>query len=415
MCTRTCRTCVCWSRLLIFDNTKAFPSYTRPPRNKSASCSDFLQPQRTTALPTLQPTMPDDPPPKLNKYFQAALLDPAARMSAVQHTTYPTSNPLLLASLPSSNIKLTIGSTPTQRVWYLPKALLARHSTTLAHLCADTEITLSDIDAHAFANFVDYMRSNIYTLNPHVASFHPIRSHIYAAILGVDLGAREYADAAVRKMYMALEPAARLVKGRGMRKCIVTPEIVALVCGTNGDVGANLKKLVCDAVAASWKVNDVSMLTSGRIEGWNTVFEQHAVFRETMRKSLGTSDRERSKLLKPVDKYLTKTTKLMRKDKKKEVRVEKEVVSDSEEEHETRQSRNCTTISEQRRRILTPRMRFQGARRRMARAEAERVDVGMEDSMSAGIAPGEREASAAEDWMLVDPERVKDVDKHEFA
>jgi hypothetical protein len=51
----------------------------------------------------------------------------------------------------------------------------------------------------------------------------------------------------------------------------------------------------------------------------------------------------------------------------------------------------------------------------MARAEAEQVDVGMEDGMSAGIAPGEGDAIAAEDWMLVDPERVKDVDKHEFA
>jgi hypothetical protein len=359
--------------------------------------------------------MPDDPPPKPNKYFQSALLNPAAKMSAVQHTTYRTSNPLPPASLPSSTIKLTIGSTPTQRVWYLPTSLLAQHSTSLASLCTDPEITLSDVDAHAFANFVDYMRSNIYTLNPHVASFHPIRSHIYAAILGGDLGAREYADAAVRKMYMALEPAARLVKGRGMRKCIVTPEIVALVCGMNGDVEANLKKLVCDAVAASWKVNDVFMLTSGRVEGWNTVFNKHDVFRETMRKSLGTPDRERNKLLSPVDKYLTKTTKLMRKDKKKEVQVKKEVISDTEEEHETRRSRNSTTISDQRRRILTPRMRFQGARRRMARAEAEQVDVGMEDGMSAGIVPGEGEASAAEDWMLVDSERVEDVDKHEFA
>jgi hypothetical protein len=60
-------------------------------------------------------------------------------------------------------------------------------------------------------------------------------------------------------------------------------------------------------------------------------------------------------------------------------------------------------------------MRFQGARRRMARAEAEQVDVGMDDGMNAGIVPGEGEASAAEDWMLVDPERVEDVDKHEFA
>jgi hypothetical protein len=359
--------------------------------------------------------MPDDPPPKPNKYFQTALLEPAARMSATEHTTYRISNPLPPASIPSTTIKLTIGSTPTQRVWHLPKALLARHSTTLAHLCADPEITLSDVDVHAFANFVDYMHSNIYTLNPHVASFHPIRSHIYAAILGEDLGAREYADAAVRKLYMTLEPAARLMKGRGMRKCIVTPEIVAFVCGMNGDVGASLKKIVCDAVAASWKVNDVSMLTSGRIDGWNTVFEQHAVFRETMRKSLATPDRERSKLLKPVEKYFTKTTKLMRKDKKKEVQVKKEVISDSEEEHETRRSRNSTTISEQRRRILTPRMRFQGARRRMARREAEQVHAGMEDSMSAGITPGQGDASTAEDWMLVDPERVEDVDKHEFA
>jgi hypothetical protein len=353
------------------------------------------------------------PPLKRNKYFQTAVLDPTSQMSATEHTIYLTSTPL---PLPVNTIKLTIGSSFTQRVWYLPKSLLTRHSTSLASLCTSPSITLSEIDPRAFANFVDYMRSSIYTLNPQFASYHPIRSHMDAALLGEKLGAHAYADAAIRKLYMAFEPAAK-IGTRSMRKCIVTPEIVGFVFSQNEGVGMGLKNLVCDAVAASWKRKEVHVLTIGQVEVWKDVYDTCEMFRETMKKSLRTLDQNRGGLLKPVGKYLKKTVEA----KGEDVLVKEEVVSDSEGEKRT----NRRSIAEQRRKILIPKMRLGGLkrrdsdeRRRRQRTETEARDAEMEE-WSAGIAPGEGngegEASATEDWILVDQERVEDVAEHEFA
>jgi hypothetical protein len=121
--------------------------------------------------------------------------------------------------------------------------------------------------------------------------------------------------------------------------------------------------------------------------------------------------------LKPIGKYLKKTVEA----KGEDVLVKEEVVSDSEGEKRT----NRRSIAEQRRKILIPKMRLGGLkrrdsdeRRRRQRTETEAWDAEMEE-WSAGIAPGEGngegEPSATEDWMLVDQERVEDVAEHEFA
>jgi hypothetical protein len=277
---------------------------------------------------------------------------------------------------------------------------------------------LSEIDPHAFSNFVDYMRSSIYALNPQFASYHPIRSHIDAALLGAKLGAHAYADAAIRKLHMTFEPAAK-IETRSMRKCIVTPEIVELVFSQNEEVGMGLglKNLVCDAVAASWKRKEVYMLTVGQLEAWKGVYDTCEIFRDTMKNSLRTLGRDRGGLLKPVGTYLKKTVEA----KSEEVLVKKEVVSDSEGEKRTSRG----SIAEQRRKILIPKMRLGGLkrrssdeRRRRQRTEVEERDAEMEE-WSAGIEPEEEngggEASAAVDRMHVDQDRVEDVAEHEFA
>jgi hypothetical protein len=141
------------------------------------------------------------------------------------------------------------------------------------------------------------------------------------------------------------------------------------------------------------------------------------MFRKAMQKSLKTLDRERGGLLKPVGKYLRKTVKA----KGEEMRGKKEVVSDSEEEGKGRRG----SVAEQRRKILIPKMRLGGLKKRSEeerrmRQRAEEEDKDAEIVMwTAGITPGEGsgegEAGQAEDWMLVDHDRVEEVEGHGFA
>jgi hypothetical protein len=267
---------------------------------------------------------------------------------------------------------------------------------------------MSDMDPHAFANFVDYMRSSIYTLNTQVHDFHRVRAGAEASILGERLGALEYADAAIRALHMAFEAVSKL-RTRGMRKCVIRAEDVQFVCEQDGAVGKGLKKMFCDATASMWRQNEVYMLKLGQVEGWKDVYEKCDMFRETMIKSLGTRDRERGALLRPVKKYLDKKGEVV-KGKENEVLVKKEVISDSEDE---RESRSRGVVRDQRRKILTPRMKFpafrrrgSSERRRIQRAEAGERDADAAEDLSAGIV-SEQEAGGEEaviegDWMLVD-------------
>jgi hypothetical protein len=362
--------------------------------------------------------MADTPPPKRNKYFQTALLDPTSTISPPQAFTYRSTMPLLRSSTPTGSIKLIIGSSPpTQRVWYLPRSLLARCSTHLADLCSNpfrSEISLPQIDPHAFANFVDYTRSSIYTLNTQVRSFHRVRAGAEACILGEILGATEYADAAVRALHGAFEAVTQM-RRRSMRICVVRPEDVGFVCGLDDGVGDGLKKLVCEATAGMWGHEEVYTLKNGQVEAWKDVFDKCAMFKEVMVLSLGTRDRDRATLLRPVDKYLSKAIKA-EKEKGKRVVVRKEVVSDSENEAE---SASRSVVANQRRRILTPKMRFSGQkrkdareRRRVQRTEVEQGDADTEEDLNNGKVEvwrdGEGEKALGDDGMVVDAERSED-------
>jgi hypothetical protein len=359
------------------------------------------------------------PPPKRNKYFQTAILDPTFNMSPTQQFTHRSATPLPPPSAPNGKIKLLIDSSAsTQRVWYLPKALLSRHSTHLAELCTNpfrSEIALPAIDPHAFANFVDYMRSSIYTLNSQVHSFHPIRAGTEACLLGETLGATEYADVAMRALHMAFEAMAKM-RRRSVRMCIVRPEDVEYVCGLDEGVGMGLKKIFCEATASMWRQEEAYYLKKGQVDEWKHVYDKCVMFKEVMLKSMGVKDPYRAALLKPVDKYLSKAVKA-EVDKGKRVVVEKDVVSDSEDE---RESRSRSVVANQRRKILTPKMRFSGlkrrdasVRRRAQRAEAEQGDADTEEDSSAGKVSvqrgGEGEAAAGGSGVLLDAEHREDV------
>jgi hypothetical protein len=83
----------------------------------------------------------------------------------------------------SGSYRVTVGAElASQRTWELPKALVTRHSALLASFIQDSPdmdgIELPEVSTAAFANFVDYMRSSIYSLNTLVAGYRAIRANV---------------------------------------------------------------------------------------------------------------------------------------------------------------------------------------------------------------------------------------------
>jgi hypothetical protein len=244
-------------------------------------------------------------PPKRNRYFQTAILDPTRRMSVLQHRECRSATPSLGLSPPTDTLKVIVGSdTLTQRTWHLPKALLARHSTSLAKLCHNpyrNEVTLTDLDARAFANFVDYMRSSIYSLNEHIPGFRAIRHNTLAYLLGAQLGAQEYADAAMRQLYMIFEPLARLPTSNA-RKSSIRADDVEFVWRRTQD-GDGLRRLFGDAVASHWTQREACDVAN--TTGWKDV---DLGFRESLKASVSVLAVRRGELLRPIGEYLNAAT-----------------------------------------------------------------------------------------------------------
>ncbi|KAF2828449.1 hypothetical protein CC86DRAFT_273620, partial [Ophiobolus disseminans] len=203
---------------------------------------------------------------------------------------------------------ITVGTDPFQRTWHLPKALLARHSTHLAKLCSNPyrkEVLLPDIDARAFANFVDYIHSSIYSLNDKVPDFRRLRASTEAAVLGSNLGAKDYADAAIRQLHASFEPLARLRTSNAKRSLIRASDI-EYVCRSDVD---GVRRLFFDGVASHWMQREVlNMVNEMDFKGdtvtWAQVYDEYEEFRTRMRETLGIVDMSRSALLRPVAEYL---------------------------------------------------------------------------------------------------------------
>jgi hypothetical protein len=208
---------------------------------------------------------------------------------------------------PSGTLKVTVGAaTVMSRVWTLPKSLLAHHTTFFQRFCTDPsihEVELEDIDARCFANFVDFMRSSIFSLNKQVPGFESIRHSIDAYILGEKLGAERYSAAAMTCLYglvapMANDPGSK----RGLSP--IKAEDVELVCTAVKDegIGHHLRKMVFNAVASHWTQGEAVLVK--KAVGWSDVFKQHSAFRKAIMATLNVPDQYRVVLLKPLKQYL---------------------------------------------------------------------------------------------------------------
>jgi hypothetical protein len=197
-----------------------------------------------------------------------------------------------------------------QRAWHLPRALLARHSTFFAQLCRDPaqcSTTLNAaVDAHAFANFADYMHSSIYTLNPHVTAFRSIRANTLAYLLGCRLGAQSYSDAALRKLHRLFEPLAKLGCSNARLSSIRAADVQVVWRATRP--GDGLRCLFADAVASHWRQLDVVRVGADadglETVSWREVYDMYGDFRERLVASLAWADGERGGLLGRVEGYL---------------------------------------------------------------------------------------------------------------
>ncbi|KAL5117526.1 hypothetical protein ACEQ8H_004556 [Pleosporales sp. CAS-2024a] len=255
------------------------------------------------------------PPPSYTG-FQGAVLDPPIKMPVDQQQTYRCATTALARpTLPSGTLKIVVGAGPTvQRTWYLGRGLLAQHSTQLGEMCTNPfrkSITLEDVDVHAFANFVDYMRSSIYALNEQVSGFRRIREGIKACLLGHKLGAKAYSNAAMHSLHMGFQPLAKLTSSN-MRLSVIRASDLDLICrNTSHDddaAGRGLRQLLFDAVASHWSKWEANQLASQNDEHmveWIDLFVKHEDFKLTMLASCRTSDKRRGKLLKPVHHYLS--------------------------------------------------------------------------------------------------------------
>lgn len=299
---------------------------------------------------------------------------------------------------------VVVGADPvTQRTWHLPKALLTHHSTYLAEICTNpfiTSVTLEDIDIRAFANFVDYMRSSIYTLNERIPGFRRVHESIEACLLGQKLGCRTYKNAAIINLHMGFEPLAQL-KGSNKRLSTIRAEDIDYVCRNtnkdehNNDICKGLRQLFHDAVASHWSNWEVNKLTGHHDEymgEWTEMCVKYDDFRITLLASCHTSDAQRHILFKPVSQYLS---------------VEKRKVEEEETAKVESPAASLGVIGD-RRPITTPRsiisgMKWKGMRERR---EREKAEAGIEDVE--GEVTGEVQAPDGNGWTMVDGETKRE-------
>ncbi|KAH7088207.1 hypothetical protein FB567DRAFT_620497 [Paraphoma chrysanthemicola] len=249
------------------------------------------------------------PAVKRNKYFQTAILDPNNPAPPVRHRTSRSARPLPTPARPTGNITVTLN----HRTWYLPKALLAQHSTYFATLCRDptcNAITLDNsVDSTAFANFIDYIRSSIYTLNSKVANFHAIHANSTAYLLGQYLGAITYRDTALCALHALFKSRAGM-QSHAQSSSIQASDVDFVYQNTQVEDG--LRRLFADAVACHWPSADVVRLAmSANTESdatewarWKVVCNRYAGFKHALWSSLDVANGYREALLKDVKVYL---------------------------------------------------------------------------------------------------------------
>ncbi|KAF1920793.1 hypothetical protein BDU57DRAFT_509225 [Ampelomyces quisqualis] len=356
-------------------------------------------PQRSLPSPSFpararhstQPPHPRPSPPKMsspppNAYFQTALLNPLAT-TQFPLPPYTPPTPRKQPYQPSNTLALTIGPPHLQRSWTLPRPLLAKHSTHLAALAANPfrkNATLAHIDPRAFANFVDYMHSSIYTLNTRVAGFRSITAGLQAVELGQKLGAKAYVSAAVRRLHMSFEALARLA-GKGKRMSLIRAEDVAFVCSR--EVGQGCMMLFFDGVVSHWRQVEVVKMRDWH--EWRVLCDEYGEFEKSVGKTLGVGDAQRGELLRSVEEYL---------DAEKEAAMARDRKKWQEEKREKQKSAV--------RGMLLGRLRGGSHRRRWSERASEAAEEGLRRNEEQ---TGPSEVVGENDWMVVDSEDMEEV------
>ncbi|KAF2852210.1 hypothetical protein T440DRAFT_37438 [Plenodomus tracheiphilus IPT5] len=260
---------------------------------------------------------------KKNAYFQTAIAEPTSRApSHVDRKGSPGS--AIVPPLISRTIKVIVGADPdNQRIWYLPEALLVRHSILLASMLASSSekgILLKQCDPRYFSNFVDYIRSSIYSINSQGPEHSALKIHARSCLLGAVLGAQEYCNASLRQLHALFRPSATDRWSCAAKSCIRASDIAFICAQTppflplyyltpdDGDSLAGLRQLFFDAVASHWTQRDV-MQTGTADQNpdtakWQDVWYQNPDFRAAMRNTVDTWDgSKRSALLRNVGEY----------------------------------------------------------------------------------------------------------------
>jgi hypothetical protein len=184
-----------------------------------------------------------------------------------------------------------------------------------------TILELQDVDPHAFANFVDYMYSSIYSPNTRVPGFRYLRAGRDAAALGSRMGCSEYEDAGVRQVWVLVEGMGKL--GSGRSRSLVRASDIEWVCrntacraraygakkkGDENDGLDTVRRLFFDAVASHWTQREVAGMAdeldnAGDTVSWGHVYDKYYDFGERIRKSMGVVNSMRGGLLRPVEEY----------------------------------------------------------------------------------------------------------------
>ncbi|KAH8732491.1 hypothetical protein GQ44DRAFT_766629 [Phaeosphaeriaceae sp. PMI808] len=228
-------------------------------------------------------------------------ISPAPQTSS-ESSAAPPMTPIPL----TGKIEVTVGRC-YRRTWHLPKALLAQHSNYFAFLLREPHETPIQLAVYApdFANFVDYMRSSIFSLNGKVSGFHPVEAHARAYILGQHIGALKYSDAALRSLHMNLELPDFYLPGED--RSLIRPRDVWHVCRQTGSCEA-LKRFFFDAVASHWKQRDIMEIEKKLDErdtvGWLCLYNMNAGFREALMATFEVPDVIRSRILRGEQYYL---------------------------------------------------------------------------------------------------------------
>ncbi|OAL00579.1 hypothetical protein IQ06DRAFT_347933 [Phaeosphaeriaceae sp. SRC1lsM3a] len=237
-----------------------------------------------------------------NKFFQSAVLDPSLPQDQTRSSAFSS---IPATVVPTNMLKIIVGPDPvSQRTWTLPKALISKHSSCLALKCSSTTVELPSVTPHAFANFVDFMHSSIYSVNSQVPDYRPIRADTDACALGLRLGAKEYVVAAMRHLYELFEPLALLLTGSRQASMITAQDISYLCSALQGfSVPAyGLRIMFFDTVASHWTQSEVQHI--GEAEGWKFLYTTNKEFQLRIGSSSPIRDSMRGSLLMPVQNYL---------------------------------------------------------------------------------------------------------------